>query len=264
MPVRLVLSVAAALVLLHQGGQIVLIALGVPARGALVLAGGLLLTLPLIMALRAARVPLAPALGWNRTDAGTAARGILAFLAATPAVLALTSRATEVPPRLEEFLRDLLRADSAGEWLWVLLAAAIVPAIVEELAFRGFLQRGLAARLGPVPAILLASAAFGLTHGLTRAPTAFTLGAMLGVIAWRTDSVLPAIVAHAVVNVASIAASNAEEAIPAGAVPENVPWAFAAACAALSAILWRAFVVSSRRSDPTPPPPSAPPSRPPA
>lgn len=262
MPLRLLLSLAAAVLILHQGAQLLLIASGFSARPALAVSGVFFLLLPLVAALRWARLPLAETLRWRPTDPHVATWGIAAFLAGAPAVLALTARVADVSGPLEEFLRGLLHAESPWEWFTVLGAAAVIPALAEEVAFRGFLQRGLELRLGRWPGILLTSLAFGLIHGITRAPTAFVLGALLGWIASRTGSILPTIVAHGLINALSIVMSNLQDRAPAGALPEDVPWTGAAVFAAVSVVLWVGFAKRTRQSDPNPSPPAAPSFRP--
>ncbi len=84
-----------------------------------------------------------------------------------------------------------------------LLMAAIVAGVVEEASFRGYMQRPIERRHGPVVAILVASLVFGLAHGshsyFTAALLPFyaAIGATYGAIAWITDSILPCIALHA-------------------------------------------------------------------
>lgn len=87
-----------------------------------------------------------------------------------------------------------------------LVMAGIVAGFVEEVAFRGFMQRPLERRFGIVPAILVSGTAWALchtNHGYFREEAVVWLGiflavaAMLGTIANRTDSVVPGILVHA-------------------------------------------------------------------
>ncbi|MBK7876211.1 MAG: CPBP family intramembrane metalloprotease [Planctomycetes bacterium] len=83
---------------------------------------------------------------------------------------------------------------------WI-LCIAIVPASVEELFYRGFLQRGLLQRWGPVASILTSSLLFAAVHGeFVWALAILPLGAWFGVVAWRTGSVRMTIAMHAAVN----------------------------------------------------------------
>lgn len=82
---------------------------------------------------------------------------------------------------------------------------AVAP-VVEELFFRGLLQRSLDRRLGPRWAVALSSLAFGIVHyqplqllGLVG------FGVVLGLLAERTGRLGPGIVAHISFNAATIA-----------------------------------------------------------
>jgi sodium transport system permease protein len=79
----------------------------------------------------------------------------------------------------------------------VILFLAVTPALCEELAFRGFIQTSLEQRLKPYTAILVTSFFFAVTHGmLQQSLSAFFGGIVIGVIAWRTGSILPCMLYH--------------------------------------------------------------------
>ncbi len=83
---------------------------------------------------------------------------------------------------------------------WILMLA-LLPGFVEEVFYRGFLQRGLLLRWTPAVSILTSSLLFALVHGEPAwAAAIFPLGVWLGVVAWRTGSVLMTFAAHAGVN----------------------------------------------------------------
>jgi len=87
-----------------------------------------------------------------------------------------------------------------------LFSIAIAPGIAEELLFRGFVQRGLEARLGPALAIVLAAALFGAFHGgLIYALAAGVLGLYLGLASQLAGSIRAAIVCHAANNLLAVA-----------------------------------------------------------
>ncbi len=78
---------------------------------------------------------------------------------------------------------------------------AIVPGFVEELLFRGYLQRRLLQRWRPGPAIAVSTLLFALAHFDPKHMVfAAALGLWLGVVAWRTGSIWPAVFCHAGVN----------------------------------------------------------------
>lgn len=81
------------------------------------------------------------------------------------------------------------------------LFIAFVPGFGEEILFRGFLQKALQARLRPAAAIAISSLIFALAHGaMPRILLALPFGIWLGIVFWRTGSIWPGIVCHALIN----------------------------------------------------------------
>jgi sodium transport system permease protein len=90
-------------------------------------------------------------------------------------------------------------------WM-VLLLLAVLPAICEELAFRGFIFGGLIKQGGALRAILVSALFFGFTHTvLQQSIAASIMGLILGLIAWRTGGAMCSILVHVVNNSLSIA-----------------------------------------------------------
>ncbi len=83
---------------------------------------------------------------------------------------------------------------------FVIFSTAILIPAVEEILFRGFLQSGLRAFMGPIPAVFLSAAAFGLAHEVQAMIPVFALGCMLGYLKERTGSLYPAMAMHTVHN----------------------------------------------------------------
>jgi sodium transport system permease protein len=85
-----------------------------------------------------------------------------------------------------------------------LLLLAIMPAITEEVAFRGFILSGLRSRYKTWSAIVLSALLFGFLHVLLslfqQLFNATLLGLILGLIAVKTRSLWPGVVFHAVNN----------------------------------------------------------------
>jgi membrane protease YdiL (CAAX protease family) len=81
---------------------------------------------------------------------------------------------------------------------------SIVAGVVEEIAFRGYMQRPLERRYGPVAAILVTGLMFGLAHSshtywsLVLMPYYLAVGAVYGTMTYLTDSVIPSLTLHAV------------------------------------------------------------------
>lgn len=103
--------------------------------------------------------------------------------------------------RLEERAQDL--ADSAdGATVLLLVAVVVVGApLVEELVYRGLLQRSAAAVLGPWPALVATAAFFSLIHfAPVEYPGLFLAGLAFGLCLTLTGRIGTSIVTHAAFN----------------------------------------------------------------
>ncbi len=110
--------------------------------------------------------------------------------------------------------------------LWsVIFFLAIVPAICEEIAFRGFIFGGLSNDNGVLRAILVSSLFFGMSHGvLQQSISATIMGLGLGIIAWRSGSVICTIVFHAGHNALTMWLGRAAREFD--GIPAAFRWAF--------------------------------------
>ena len=97
-----------------------------------------------------------------------------------------------------------LQAAGMGLGSVVLLFCAM-PAIVEELAFRGLLQHWLQVAIQPGRALLLASALFaGMHFSLVSFPYLFAVGLLLGWTKLKTRSLYPSMTIHFLHNLGVI------------------------------------------------------------
>lgn len=96
--------------------------------------------------------------------------------------------------------------DPVGVALLILITVIGAP-IVEELFFRGFVQRAAVARLGRWPGLLLTAAIFGLVHfQVLQFPALVAFGLVLGLLADRTGRLGPSILAHMAFNATTVTA----------------------------------------------------------
>jgi sodium transport system permease protein len=106
-----------------------------------------------------------------------------------------------ISPQMMAPLAEVAKAIQAAPTWQVVLVLAILPAICEELAFRGFILSGLRHLGSKGMAILIASLFFGVVHGiLQQSLNACVLGMVLGYIAVQTGSLIPCVLFHALHN----------------------------------------------------------------
>jgi membrane protease YdiL (CAAX protease family) len=94
----------------------------------------------------------------------------------------------------------------ALKWLAVVVSA-MSAGICEEVGFRGYMQRPIEQRHSAPVAIFISSVFFMLLH-LSKAwaiigmvPIVFGAGVLLGVLAWSSQSLIPGIIAHVIMDV---------------------------------------------------------------
>ena len=135
------------------------------------------------------------------------AAGILIILGGMPIGWLLAwaqSLFMEIPAEFLTALEDLIRAETASEILWLLIVVALTPAICEELVFRGVLLQGLTSGMKAGRAIILSALVFGAFHlsietAIRFLPSAW-LGALLGLVVWRTGSLFVSGTMHFINN----------------------------------------------------------------
>lgn len=170
----------------------------------LVMQIALIATPACLMAIMLTRRPLAALSLRMPSFLSTVAAAALLAALLHPAMVWLSLAIRAVYPLSEDVLAQLAPLDgmlkTAPLWQAVLLIG-MLPAVCEELAFRGFILGGLR-RIGHKwIAIALAAALFGVAHGLLQQSlSAFLVGLVIGYIAVKTNSIWPAMVFHLVHN----------------------------------------------------------------
>jgi uncharacterized protein len=156
---------------------------------------GALVVLALILALLFGLRPWDD-IGWS----GSAF--VMALLATLPMVVALDllgrvdwAWVHAISDAIREVLLPLFRNAPPG----ALIAVALMAGIGEELLFRGVVQAGLEAWLGPLAGLLLASLLFGLAHFVTLGYFALAslMGLYFGLLYQWSGNLLVPILVHA-------------------------------------------------------------------
>ena len=157
---------------------------------------------------------------WTGVDWGQGFRlkraSVMAFVSAAMLGLSLWPFAYElelqaISPARIEVMKDLFKQIKsmldAIPLPAKLLALAVIPAVCDELFFRGYLLTALRNGMSTRLAIVLSGVLFGLFHVIVMdslfferfVPTCF-LGVILGVVCYRTGSVFPGMLLHTLHN----------------------------------------------------------------
>ena len=142
-----------------------------------------------------------PILMWPLIMAGTPFVGWLAHLL----LLGLFDHTGEQL----EMLDQMVGHQQGGALVLVFFLVAMMPGISEEILFRGYVQRRLLARLPVWAAIGISSSLFATAHmEPLHIIAVFPLGLWLGVVAWRSGSVILVILCHIMNNTLAIVSSQ--------------------------------------------------------
>lgn len=185
----------------------------------LLMASELLLIVPALAALLLLRRPVGESLGLRRVEGGTLVAAACAGAALWAASLGLLEVQSVIWPPSEAFLETFrqlhaaLEPKDAMDAAFSVAAIAVFPATCEEVLFRGVVLPALVRPLGATGAVLTSAAMFGLIHldpvgdasAFTRIPFAILVGVGLGLLRVRTNSLVPAILAHGILNTITFA-----------------------------------------------------------
>lgn len=165
------------------------------------------LAVPVLVYFAARRIPLSQGLPFER--AGVLKTAACVFLGSAACMLA--NIPANLVVSLEQafgFSGDLPEMplnDNPAVIAMYVVSVVVIPPIVEEMMFRGLILQGLRP-FGDGFAVVASAAMFGLYHGnFAQAVFAFLCGLALGLVAVKTNSLLPAILVHLVNNGSSVA-----------------------------------------------------------
>lgn len=98
---------------------------------------------------------------------------------------------------IEQTYKVLVAAETPGEFLFVVLVVALVPAVCEELLFRGLVQGSLERPFGGIRAAIATGVIFGAYHlnPFSLVPLV-VLGVFFGYLVYRSANLTVAISAH--------------------------------------------------------------------
>jgi len=193
----------------------------------------------------------AGALGWRRLPVRALVGALLvalgAFYLAAAGVEGLQERLMPLPPELRAQMRGFIVPPSGPRPLVVdLVALALLPAVCEELLFRGLLLSALAPTSRGL-ALVATSLAFGAFHYSVYKflPTA-ALGLILGLAALRAQSTLASVVVHGVNNAVVVLLVRAGRDDPPGAAEWWLPLSLLGA----AAVAWLGLRLCDRKYAP--------------
>ncbi len=127
--------------------------------------------------------------------------GIVMILGAVLLGMVLTSVAGAIFPESASEAGDLQSSLLGDSFISTLLVVAVVPAVCEELMFRGFVFSSFEDKLKPKTAILISAALFGIYHmSIVRFFATAFLGCVICYVAHKSKSIIPGMIMHFINN----------------------------------------------------------------
>lgn len=170
---------------------------------------------PLLFIILRRRLPLSTTLRLQRVPFRALRDALLIGLGITVLIDELYSLVELVFPLPESVAQGMgfFTFTNSSEALLVILGAVVIAPLVEELVFRGFFQQQLEqVYRNATSAVLLSSLLFTIFHfNPWWSIQIYILGLVLGYLAWRTGSIWPPIVIHAIVNGLAVWFANLPE-----------------------------------------------------
>lgn len=115
-------------------------------------------------------------------------------------------------PEMLGQIAEALAIHSVGDFTLLVIGAVFAAAFVEESVIRGFLQTSLEKYQDVTRAVIYASLAWTIIHGMLYwAIQIFLIGIVFGLLAWRTDSIVPSFIGHATNNAIALLLYNVKE-----------------------------------------------------
>jgi sodium transport system permease protein len=168
---------------------------------------------------------------------------------------------TEVQEQVAALSKTL---NNSPNWWLPFVLIALLPAVCEEIAFRGFILSGLRHLGHKWWAISISAIAFGMTHFILQQKiSAAAVGLVIGLLAVQTGSIIPCMIFHAIFNslmvLTSKLAEGVKQAIVKYPVLENIlrtdnegffqPWVMVACLAGTAVAIWWLHRLPYRRTD---------------
>ena len=122
-----------------------------------------------------------------------------------------------VPEEYAIYLNETFKAVSFGEAILILFGVVIIAPIVEESLFRGFIQQTLERKRDVTKAVLITSMIFALIHFQPwLIIQLLILAVLLGYLAWRWSSIIPAVLVHMANNLLQLINITSQDSVLAG------------------------------------------------
>lgn len=122
-----------------------------------------------------------------------------------------------MPEILKNAVEESLKIQSHSDFVIIVFSAVFLAAIVEEMLFRGFVQTSFEYHFDVTKAVMSSALIFTVIHfNPWWSIQVMIIGVFLGVMAWKSNSIIPCMIVHFVNNGIALISANVK--------PENYQW----------------------------------------
>ena len=114
-----------------------------------------------------------------------------------------------LPEQLQNAITAALKIETISDFIIIAFSAVFLASFVEEMLFRGFVQTSLERQFDITKAVMSTALLFVIFHfNPWWSIQVMIFGIILGVVAWKSNSIYPAILMHAINNSIALLMSN--------------------------------------------------------
>jgi len=153
----------------------------------------------------------------NKKIAGMSAIIGVAFAIVSDEIDRIIQLFFPMPEIFKNAIEASMKIQSTSDFIIIVFSAVFLAAIVEEMLFRGFVQTSFENHFDITKAVMSTSLVFAVVHfNPWWSIQVLIIGVLLGVMAWKSDSIIPPIIVHFVNNAIALVFAN----LP----PESLSW----------------------------------------
>jgi len=136
----------------------------------------------------------------------------LAFTVVSDEIDRVVQMLFPLPEPIGEAIQESIQIQSTADFIIIVFSAVFVAAVVEEMLFRGFVQTSFESTFDVTKAVMATSLIFSVVHfNPWWSIQILVFGIILGVMSWKSDSIIPSAIVHFINNGIALLFSNMEK-----------------------------------------------------
>jgi hypothetical protein len=129
----------------------------------------------------------------------------LSLIIITDEIDRLVQKILPLPKEYAQEVAKTMQINNGLDFFLIIFSVVIFAALIEEALFRGFLQQSIEKHIDVTKGVIYSSVVWALIHGSHyMLVQIFLFGFFLGWMAWRSNSIIPGIIAHGLNNTVAV------------------------------------------------------------